>query len=272
MKHVSIEENDFNVTLAATELNIKLVKQNSSFFEIGGDILEVRQNRSVDEFRKFLNLINLERTSASRYMECANSDRLKECREQLSHITCWTTINKIRVLSDDDFEYFKTKHLSGDKPTKIRGADVDACSSAVRNKPLAQVIQMQPITISPKQSEFSQDVLDQLLEQMGQINNLPGVTLRLPTNIKSEIDRIIDTPDDVLESTVYDAANDNPWVGMPDFENEEKTEDRKIIVRFKTDEAFQDFQERLEQPMTGKTKSTYHPKDDSDNNKEERAA
>jgi len=88
---------NIDIKLAAEALNVKLRNLNSRFFEIGEDMLAVRENSSVKKFRQYLKLINLERTNASRYMECAKCPRLKEYREQLSFITCWTTLNKYAI-------------------------------------------------------------------------------------------------------------------------------------------------------------------------------
>jgi len=137
---------------------------------------------------------------------------------------------------------------------------------------VAQVFQFQPITIAPKQDGFSQEILDKFLEQMDQMKKLPGVSILLPSNIKSEIEAITRTPDQVPESTVYDpcselleGANENDdwktlWKGTPDFVNDNNLPYKKLTVSFRNEEDYRDFQKRLEQPLTDKTKSIWHPK------------
>jgi len=50
------------------------------------------------------------------------------------------------------------------------------------------------------------------------------------------------------------------WVGMPEFNQEENPAYKKIIVSFRTKEDFDDFIKRMDQDMTVKTKSIWHPK------------
>lgn len=49
------------------------------------------------------------------------------------------------------------------------------------------------------------------------------------------------------------------WVGMPEFVQESKKPFKEVIVRFETEEDYIDFQNRLGQTMTIKTKSIWHP-------------
>lgn len=66
-------------------------------------------------------------------------------------------------------------------------------------------------------------------------------------------------------------GNDEPewkkhWTGMPEFEQEDNPPYRKINVSFRTKEAFEEFQEMIDQKMTDKTKSIWHPKLDKSTN------
>lgn len=49
------------------------------------------------------------------------------------------------------------------------------------------------------------------------------------------------------------------WVGMPEFVQQKKTPFKELIIRFETEEDYLDFQKRIEQKLTNKTKSIWHP-------------
>ena len=49
------------------------------------------------------------------------------------------------------------------------------------------------------------------------------------------------------------------WVGMPEFVQEKKVIFKELIVRFETEKDFQEFQNLINQKMTVKTKSIWHP-------------
>lgn len=49
------------------------------------------------------------------------------------------------------------------------------------------------------------------------------------------------------------------WVGMPEFNQQNKKPFKEIIVRFETQNDYLDFQEKLNQKLTLKTKSIWHP-------------
>lgn len=54
------------------------------------------------------------------------------------------------------------------------------------------------------------------------------------------------------------------WEGMPEFKQESQGEYKAIIVRFMTEKDFNDFTELIKQPLSEKTKSIWHPKQDQD--------
>ena len=54
--------------------------------------------------------------------------------------------------------------------------------------------------------------------------------------------------------------NDNLWQGMPEFVQEKKEPFAKIIVRFKCKEDLKEFSQLINQKLTVKTKSIWHPK------------
>ena len=49
------------------------------------------------------------------------------------------------------------------------------------------------------------------------------------------------------------------WVGMPEFVQEKKEAYKTLVVRFDSEGDYLDFQRRLEQELTEKTKSIWHP-------------
>ena len=49
------------------------------------------------------------------------------------------------------------------------------------------------------------------------------------------------------------------WKGMPEFEQDDKTSFRKIIVHFESDDDAEDFATLIRQPITNKTNSIWHP-------------
>ena len=49
------------------------------------------------------------------------------------------------------------------------------------------------------------------------------------------------------------------WVGMPEFVQEKKEPFKELIVRFETEQDYQDFQKVIEQRLTFKTKSIWFP-------------
>mgnify|MGYP003351411286 CR=1 FL=1 len=49
------------------------------------------------------------------------------------------------------------------------------------------------------------------------------------------------------------------WVGMPEFVQEKKDPFKELIVRFETEQDYQDFQKVIEQRLTFKTKSIWFP-------------
>lgn len=56
------------------------------------------------------------------------------------------------------------------------------------------------------------------------------------------------------------------WVGMPEFVQEDNPPYKKLIVSFRTEEDYQDFAKKIDQGLTEKTKSIWHPKLDRDEN------
>jgi hypothetical protein len=57
-----------------------------------------------------------------------------------------------------------------------------------------------------------------------------------------------------------DLFGDQEWVGMPEFVQEKKEPYKTLIVRFSTEKDYEDFQEKIGQKLTVKTKSIWHPK------------
>jgi hypothetical protein len=49
------------------------------------------------------------------------------------------------------------------------------------------------------------------------------------------------------------------WVGMPEFIQEKKEPFKTLIIRFETEQDYLDFQKKISQTLTNKTKSIWHP-------------
>ena len=49
------------------------------------------------------------------------------------------------------------------------------------------------------------------------------------------------------------------WVGMPEFIQEKKEPYKKLIIRFDSEKAYEEFAEIIGQKLTPKTKSIWHP-------------
>ncbi len=84
-------------------------------------------------------------------------------------------------------------------------------------------------------------------------------------------DETYEEPD--LSDFLGDDVVDNPdkewkkhWVGMPAFEQEDNPPYKKIIVSFRTKEDYEEFAKIIDQPLTEKTKSIWHPRLDRTEN------
>ena len=49
------------------------------------------------------------------------------------------------------------------------------------------------------------------------------------------------------------------WVGMPEFVQEKQEPFAKIIIRFETEQDLNEFAQLINQKLTAKTKSIWHP-------------
>lgn len=56
------------------------------------------------------------------------------------------------------------------------------------------------------------------------------------------------------------------WVGMPEFVQEENSAYKRLIINFRTKEDYEEFAKLIGQPLTEKTKSTWHPRLDREAN------
>lgn len=74
-------------------------------------------------------------------------------------------------------------------------------------------------------------------------------------------DRLIEWGMDFLDSGIDPMAE---WAGMPSFEQEDRTAYRSIIVHFENQEAVEEFARLVNQTITDKTKSIWHPYKASD--------
>lgn len=60
-----------------------------------------------------------------------------------------------------------------------------------------------------------------------------------------------------MESDLFEECPE--WVGMPEFNQEKKEPFKTLIIRFETEQDYLDFQEKIGQKLTNKTKSIWHP-------------
>lgn len=67
-------------------------------------------------------------------------------------------------------------------------------------------------------------------------------------------------PVEVKQVALFDGEPwEEEWQGMPEFVQNKMECYKEVIVRFETEAAFLEFQELLNQKMTMKTKSIWHP-------------
>jgi hypothetical protein len=59
------------------------------------------------------------------------------------------------------------------------------------------------------------------------------------------------------ESQLFDEYPE--WVGMPEFNQQNIKPFKEIIVRFETEKDYINFQKQINQQLTNKTKSIWHP-------------
>ena len=62
-----------------------------------------------------------------------------------------------------------------------------------------------------------------------------------------------------LEKQVGETVAEDEWTGMPEFNQDDKTSFRKIIVHFETQSDVDEFSRLVGQNLTNKTKSIWHP-------------
>jgi len=63
------------------------------------------------------------------------------------------------------------------------------------------------------------------------------------------------------QTTLFDETPEwqKEWQGMPEFVQEKKKAYAQIIVRFDSEESLQEFAKLIDQKLTRKTKSIWHP-------------
>jgi len=52
---------------------------------------------------------------------------------------------------------------------------------------------------------------------------------------------------------------ESEWVDMPEFKQEKKEPYKKLIIRFENEKDYKEFAEIINQKLTHKTKSIWHP-------------
>jgi hypothetical protein len=103
------------------------------------------------------------------------------------------------------------------------------------------------------QGEFTKSVSD-LLDEVSSGADVSALLedLRLDEVRLDFIDEI-DLSDHVNDPTAE-------WKGMPEYEHEDETSFRKIIVHFRNQADVDEFAKRLDHPLTDKTRSVWFPK------------
>jgi len=62
------------------------------------------------------------------------------------------------------------------------------------------------------------------------------------------------------EDAIFEEPWQEHWQGMPEFEQDENKPYKTINVHFRTKEDYEEFAKIIEQPLTTKTKSIWHPR------------
>ena len=75
------------------------------------------------------------------------------------------------------------------------------------------------------------------------------------------LNRFFGENDESEEEGVYtnNAEWTKHWKGMPEFENEDNPPFKKLIISFRTKEDYEEFAKIIDQNLTEKTKSIWHP-------------
>ena len=68
-------------------------------------------------------------------------------------------------------------------------------------------------------------------------------------------DKVFEIFGDISDTNIPEAH----WIGMPEYANEKKSSERKIIIHFRNDDDVRDFAKLLEQKITPKTKYLWYP-------------
>lgn len=66
--------------------------------------------------------------------------------------------------------------------------------------------------------------------------------------------------DDAIQEDVDIDKWRQHWKGMPSFTNEDNEPFKRVIMSFRTEKDYLEFQQLIGQKMTNKTKSAWHPK------------
>jgi hypothetical protein len=69
-----------------------------------------------------------------------------------------------------------------------------------------------------------------------------------------------------IEDDDSDESWKKHWTGMPEFEQEDNPAYKKLIVSFRNKEDYDEFAKLIEQTLTEKTKTIWHPKLDREAN------
>jgi hypothetical protein len=213
------------------DLISKLKKINDGYFNFADALSDAKKTCSENEYYTLLEDIGMSKNTALRHVLNARCPQLKQYRNKLRHIISWGTLTEISRLNKDKFKIFKKEFLESDLELKITRAQVLEIKNA-------------------------------------------GRTVNVPES--TEYENFVDFVSDDTEKEKYAAGNDNDngeeeweknWVGMPAFNQEANPPFKTIKVHLNSLEDYEDFQRKIEQKMTEKTKSIWHPKREREYNK-----
>jgi hypothetical protein len=115
------------------------------------------------------------------------------------------------------------------------------------------------VEVSPEEEALLLATLDPISAMAGTDKEKLEELLRDIPNMGAEIDALLSGLHAPMALEVDRFAE---WEGMPEYEQEDQLGVKQITVHFATMEAYKQFAELVQQPLTEKTKSIWYPKAD----------
>ena len=92
-------------------------------------------------------------------------------------------------------------------------------------------------------------------------NRLTNKTTR--TEVFDIRDKVVQETTEYISNDTYENLVDNSpdthWTDMPEFSNDEEVCHKELVMRFKTEKDYQEFQQLIQQSLSDKTKSIWFP-------------